>query len=206
MEVDLKREGHVVNTEHGIRFQREESNCSCSVSFCWLTLYFPKIGGLFWSSKLKRLHVIKFSETWNSIFVMWCKANVPWYTCTPVQRHNCGMGAFFPQTRRPSWWPWELKASVAVAPATLKDLYLCGWTARWRIAPTRLHLLFLGFWCNLRGKLQGKKILFMQCHRIPSCWAGPSASGNHLKLRCYKRCCPCPCPWLFRWFQCCFNT
>lgn len=140
---------------HGIRFQHEESDCSCSVSFCWLTLYFPRIGGLFWSSKLKRLHGTKFSETWNRIFVMRCKANVPRYTCTPVQRRSCGMGAFFPQTRRPSWWPWELKVSVAIMSATLKGLYLCGWTTRWRIAPNRLHLLFLGFWCNFR--YSGKK-------------------------------------------------
>ena len=140
---------------HGIRFQHEENDCSCSVSFCWLNLYFLRIGGLFWSSKLKRLHVIKFSETWNRIFVMWHKANMPWCICTPVQRHSGAMAAFFPQTRRPCWWPWELKASVAIVAATLKGLYLFGWTAHWRIAPTRHHLLFLGFWCNSR--YSGKK-------------------------------------------------
>lgn len=93
---------------HGIRFQHE-SDCSCGVSFCWLTPCFPRIGGLFWSSNLKGLHVIKFSETWNRVFAMWGKANMPWCICTPVQRHSCATAAFILQAGRPSWWPWELK-------------------------------------------------------------------------------------------------
>lgn len=38
---------------HGIRSQCEERDCSGGVSFCWLTLYFLRIDGLFWSNKLE---------------------------------------------------------------------------------------------------------------------------------------------------------